>query len=333
MKGALAAVHGNASAREMLHRLVERESLPHALCLGGPSGVGKRTVALALAHCLNCLEQAELDCSCGACHKIRQAIHPDVRTVVADGNFIKIDQIRKLLQLVRMRPYEGRAKVFVIDDADRMNEESANALLKTLEEPPPDTYLVLTTSRPDSLLPTIRSRCRMVRFQALPRGEVTKILERLEIDPDEAARRALYARGSVGTALAVDLESAEARRDRALKLLQSLPDRPPTADLWQRAKELASDKEELAESLETLKVLCRDLAVVSRSGDPETFANPDLRDSLQKLAARMPSRAPLQLFREIETLREAIAGFAARQMAVEVTLLRARGLATGTPTR
>lgn len=326
MRGALAVLHGNPGLREMLDRLASRKTLPHAMCFGGPRGVGKRTTALAVARTLQCLDAADADCRCAPCRKIEGGIHPDVRTIAPDGTFLKIDQIRELISMVRLKPYEGEVKFFILRDADAMNEESANAVLKTLEEPPPDTYLVLCTSRPDALLPTIRSRCRMVRFQALPAEELLAVLHDRGLADAEARRRAMFADGSVGTALGLDLAEVEARRQRVVDAIALLQGGPSAAQVLALAKEASADKGELDATMEVWKHVARDMALVARGAAPEACAYPDLAPELAKLAARLAPSAPLRLYREADALRDALRRNVAKQIAAEVLMLRARDL-------
>ncbi|MFN7973764.1 MAG: DNA polymerase III subunit [Acidobacteriota bacterium] len=331
MKGVLAALHGNLPAREMLSRLLEQGRLPHALCLTGPTGVGKRTVALALARVLMCRREASDDCDCIPCMKIGKGIHPDVRTIVKDGTMLKIDQMRELTRLVRLKPYEADVKLFIVDDADLMNEEAGNALLKTLEEPPPGTYLVLTTARPDVLLPTIRSRCRIVRFQPLPRREVASILASRGMAAPEADRRALFSCGSVGTALSLDLPAAEERRKGVVDLLGTLSRGALASEIWKLAKDGGAEREESEATIELLKTLTRDMALLARVGPVAGLEHPDIAGDLEPIAARLGPEGTIALYRQAEAAREALTHFAPRTLALEVLYLRARELMGALP--
>src|SRR5437868_4054634 len=155
---------GHRPVVTLLARSVSRESLPPSLVFAGPGGVGKRLVATATAQALNCTarDKPPLD-ACGVCHtcrRIARGVHPDVLLVEpGDSGSIKIDRVREIVESAGYRPFEGRRRVVIIDEADALVAGAQNALLKTLEEPPPSSVFILVTSRPDALLPTVRSRC------------------------------------------------------------------------------------------------------------------------------------------------------------------------------
>jgi len=141
---------------KVLLRSIERGRLHHAHIFSGPEGVGKRLTAVSLAKALNCREMVADFCGhCVSCKKIDDGNHPDVKIVVPDGQFIKIDQIRDLQHDLQFRPFEGKKRVFIIDSADKMGLPAANSLLKTLEEPPRDSILILVTANLHSLLPAL----------------------------------------------------------------------------------------------------------------------------------------------------------------------------------
>lgn len=171
-----------------LRRAIDSDHVAHAYLFAGPPGCGKSTTARALAAAMNCTARPGHGCGdCEACTKIDGDIHPDVRTLERQGaaRIIPIDTIRReVLATVGMPPHEGRARFFLIEEAAAMQGPAANALLKTLEEPPARTHFVLGTSARDSLLPTIRSRCQTVSFQALPADVRAELSE-----GDEAAER------------------------------------------------------------------------------------------------------------------------------------------------
>lgn len=156
---------------DLLARALQSGRLAQAYLFAGPVGCGKHTAGLALAMALNCQSAPGVGChQCDSCCKITEGKHPDVRTLAPEGkqNRIPIDTIRKqVIPVLAMPPHEGKARVFLIEEATAMQGPAANALLKTLEEPPANTHFILGSANPVRLLPTIRSRCQRVNFQAL----------------------------------------------------------------------------------------------------------------------------------------------------------------------
>lgn len=183
----------------------------HAWLFHGPGGVGKRTLALAWIQSLFCstpIREASGVSGCGrclTCRKCAEGHHPDLRILEVEENKsrISVDQVRDLTRFIAFTPLEAAWKAAIIDDAAWMNEAAANALLKTLEEPPSGSLLILVTERPGALLPTIRSRCLKERFALLDDASLTRLLERLAPESDPDARQAAIglAGGSVGVAL------------------------------------------------------------------------------------------------------------------------------------
>jgi DNA polymerase III delta' subunit len=167
----LSEVRGQARVVDLLQRALQSERLAQAYLFAGPKGCGKHTTGLALAKALNCQSAPGVGChECDSCIKIDEGNHPDVRTLEPEGkqHRIPIDTIRKqVIPSLAMPPHEGKARVFLIEEAASMQGPAANALLKTLEEPPPRTHFILGTVAPIQLLPTIRSQCQRVNFQAL----------------------------------------------------------------------------------------------------------------------------------------------------------------------
>src|SRR4051812_41321204 len=211
----------------LLARSAERGTLPPSLIFAGPAGVGKRLAALSIAQALNCLSprlsnELGLDAcgECAACTRIARGVHPDVLLVEpGDNGSIKIDAVRDLIDRAAYRPFEGRRRAVIIDQADALVAAAQNGLLKTLEEPPSASVFILVTSRPDALLPTVRSRCPQLRFRPLAPDEVAVVLTRLGHSESEARAVAAIADGSIGQALeagAGDLVEARDVASRAL---------------------------------------------------------------------------------------------------------------------
>ncbi|MFA5142791.1 MAG: DNA polymerase III subunit delta' [Candidatus Omnitrophota bacterium] len=199
-------IRGQDSATLFLRRSIESGRISHAYLFAGPSGVGRRLAALDFAKAVNCLDpKAGASCDiCGQCRKIDASNHPDViifSPAKADASF-GIERIRLLEREVGLKPYEGRRKVYILDSADAMTQEAQNALLKTLEEPPSESVLILITESPASLFPTIQSRAQSVRFFPLPPEVVGSILTDLhKVDKDRAGILSRVSSGSVGKAL------------------------------------------------------------------------------------------------------------------------------------
>jgi DNA polymerase-3 subunit delta' len=282
-------VVGHQRLVSLLARSIRQDSLPPSLIFAGPAGVGKRLVALAAAQALNCPNRTEAEpghgaaeprfidaCGvCPVCARIARGIHPDVLFVEPGENgSIKIEQVREIVERVGYRPFEGRRRVVIIDEADSLVPQAQNALLKTLEEPPSCSVFILVTSRPDTLLPTVRSRCPVLRFRALDADEVARALVKQGRSQSEARAVAATADGSVGHALDASAgDLVEAREAAALVLAQAAAG----ADRLEAARNLVSktsgkgseDRERLATKLRAMSSLLRDVEVLSAGGPGE----------------------------------------------------------------
>lgn len=301
------SVAGHKRVLALLGRAIARDTLPPALLLAGPRGVGKRRTAVAIAEALNCLEvgtteEVEVDAcgACTSCMRIVRGVHPDVVVIEpGDTGTIRIDEIRVVIDRANYRPFEGRRRAVIVDDADAMMPSAQNALLKTLEEPRPGSVFVLVSSRADALLPTVQSRCPRLRFGRLPASDVAGVLMRdHEYDEVEARAAAADADGSVGAALAsrtVDLVGA---RDAARRLLEHVAQVSDPARRLESAKDLtgnksragkkntpAAEREQLAVSLRALASLLRDLGLLACGADAGSLSNADLQPGLGRLTS------------------------------------------------
>ena len=202
------SICGHDRVVEELRKTLSQGRFPHALLFVGPEGVGKKTFALKLAQALLCERSPEtaLDpCeNCPSCLQIKAGTHPDLLNVARpeEKHELPIKVIRELCLDLGLKPMHGTRRVAIVDDADDLNDEAANAFLKTLEEPPPGSALILIGTSAEVQLDTIISRCRVVRFDPLPATELAAVLAEQAIvtDPEEAARLAMLGEGSVGRA-------------------------------------------------------------------------------------------------------------------------------------
>jgi DNA polymerase-3 subunit delta' len=324
-------IAGQRAAVEMLRGLLGSGRIPHALLFHGSEGVGKATTARTFAAALVCGEGGGLACGqCHSCSLIGSGNHPDLLRVgrltraeiknkerarlvshVTDasegelGALILVDQIRKLNQLVGLRPRQGRRRVFLVDPAERMNREAQNALLKTLEEPPERSLLILVSARPHLLLPTVRSRCFSVGFADLPAEVLVPLLEASGVSAEEAEARAALSEGSVGRALSLDIDERRERRREVYEMLDSLSSGPAALErLPAMAASLAGkDEPTLLDGLRLLQGLLRDAARAGSGSGDERMIHADLAQGLTDLGRRLgPERAAV-LVRGVDRLR------------------------------
>jgi DNA polymerase-3 subunit delta' len=228
-----------------------------------------------------------------------------------------VDQVRDLIGEIAGAPFEARRRVFVVDDAHTMNEAAQNALLKSLEEPPPRSHVILVSSAPQGLRQTIRSRCQQLRFGPLPRAAVAALLaERQGLDEAEARVRAARAAGSVGAALALESETGARVREDLLELLERAPGLHPAKRM--DAAEALEQAEDPGLLLATLRSLLRDLAALRAGAAPAALLNADVAERLGALAAGPLGARAVLLAERAEDARHALRGFAGKLLTFDL---------------
>ncbi|MFQ6092365.1 MAG: DNA polymerase III subunit delta' [bacterium] len=310
-------VIGQGRAKQILSAAVHRDRLPHALLFHGPEGVGKDALALELAKLLNC---SHPPCrTCPSCLKISQGQHPDVKLILPVPSSMKVEEIgillreraqqpyfsrpftkpasisieavRELQKALAYRPFEGKWKVVLVAEADRMTPEAANALLKTLEEPPPATVLILTTARPHALLPTIVSRCQKLRLDPLSEEEIEKaLIDRLKADLPKARLASRLAVGNYRKAMEFIDEDVDRLREEALGVL-TVGLSATVAEMVEAAESLSGrvHRDDLKNLLNVALLWMRDLLLLHEGRENEGIANVDRLAELRKLARKYPS--------------------------------------------
>jgi DNA polymerase-3 subunit delta' len=306
-------VRGHEAQVKAFARAVARGRLAHAYLFTGPPGVGKRLFAAELARALLCesggatLEACD---RCTSCKLVEGGTHPDFFAVARPegSNELPIEVMRELCRGFALKSSRGRGKVAVLDDADDLNDASANCFLKTLEEPPPRSVFILIGASSERQLPTIVSRCQVVRFPPLPEADVVEILRRQELPEGAAVERlGRLSGGSPGQALALaDPALWDFRRRLLDGLLQARPDTPALAREWmhfveEAGKESGPQRRRAALVLRLVIAFLEDALALSLGGTPR-LAEPDDERLLRDLAARLP---PERLVAVLERCLEA----------------------------
>ena len=283
-------IEGHEGPLQILKRALAHGTLAHAYLFSGESGIGKKMTARGLAAAVNC-RAATPDGGCGSCpscRKVASGGHPDVRFLEAEGNEIKIDQVREAQADLALRPFEGNKKVLIVDGAEGLNAASANAFLKTLEEPPGDALIILITAMPQSLLPTIRSRCQEIVFHVLPRHILAAALARKRgLSEEDAWFLAALAQGSMGRGIEMDVEAEKALRDEVLTLWAGLGSISP-GDTLLKAEAYGKDRERLERLLDIGIEWLRDAVVYRETNEERLLVNGGRRDLLRQWCERRP---------------------------------------------
>ena len=276
-------IRGQDSAIEFLKNSIAKNKVSHAYIFVGPSGVGKRLTAVNFAKALNCLDAKDGEpCGvCAQCRKIDASNHPDVLIFYPEkeGSSLGVDKIRAVTKDIGLKPYEGRKKVYILDSADSMTQEAQNALLKTLEEPPSDSVIILITENINALFSTVRSRARRIRFFPLPGAEVRRILvDNYKVDNDRAEVLSRISSGEPARAIKYNDESFFEKRNRIIDALRNgtLPD----SDLD------GFSRPDLRLALDIMLTWYRDILIAKTGGGLQTLINVDKSDLIQDEAMK-----------------------------------------------
>lgn len=325
-------VLGQGQAKHILSQALSRSRLSHAYLFYGPESIGKKLLAQEFAKTLNCLspETGKACGTCDSCRKIEDHIHPDFfyveptkSTPTAREAAIKIDEIRALQKKLGFLPYEAKTKVAIIDQVEKMNPQACNAFLKTLEEPPSSTVLILITSNIYKLLPTIISRCQGIRFNPLPPEAIQKILNSQseeELDPTEVDLRVGRSKGQVSRALSDEATQTASYRLEMIGLIEQISFKRMDL-LFQWSKTMAKGSEPLFKILEEMLGVLRDLTFIKSGGSPDRLFNRDLMAELEPVARKKSLSNLLKMTEAVNQTQYALSGNANAQLALETMLL------------
>ena len=321
------AIYGNQQARARLERAALGDAVSHAWLLTGPANIGKTTLALEFARLLQCTGRAPTDgdpCGeCASCRKIAHGVHPDVALVGPEKGkrTLGIDAVRDMIRMASLAPTEGRWRIFVIPDIERMLLPSMNSLLKTLEEPAPQVILLLTSSEPETLLPTVLSRCQIVPMLPLSPDEVARALsERWQVADAEARALAGLANGRLGWAVRA-AEKPELREQRIHELEELAGLATATRDeRLRRAGALGTDVESARRVLELWALWWRDV-VLAAGGAGHLVTSGALRTQAERLGRALGVERAQAFLRTLLDAQLALEANANPRLTMEVLAL------------
>ena len=327
----LSDIVGHDRVVEVLRRSIRSGKTAHAYIFEGPSGCGRRKTALALMQALFCSEAGADACGvCASCRKVAAGNHADIHIVepLPDKRDISISQLRDVLRDLTMRPYEAPRSACIIEPADRMNTNSANSFLKTLEEPPGNAIIILITENADMLLPTIRSRCQLVRFAPLSPEHIALLLELSGMDTGNAALLAPLADGSMQRALELDKDSLAPRGEKLVRLLSALS-LERVATIFDASEELNGNRDETLKTIDMLLSFSRDLVhLAAGCGD---VINTTMQPMLERFAARLNMQEVLRLTDDILETRRSVQRNANAKLALDHLFMKIAGALSPRP--
>jgi DNA polymerase-3 subunit delta' len=279
---------GHTKQIESLRAALSNQRLHHAYLFAGPEGVGKRTFAMALAKAIHCAESVGDYCGhCASCASIIDSNHADVRLVqpLPNKKEISIHQVRELERELRYRSFSGERKIAIVDPASLMNVAAQNALLKTLEEPPENSLIILVTPNAGALLPTLRSRCLRLSFAPLPRQQVAAFLQRQnDISAKDAEFLAAMSMGSIGLAASLDQTTLIEKRRVWIGLLGALRQRDYQGAIA-AAEALGAKREDALAFLNWAQSWYRDVLIHRVTGTADELINLDMMSQIEQNSA------------------------------------------------
>ncbi len=316
------SVIGQERPVRFLTQMLYKGNIPHALLFTGVDGIGRQRTAEALGMALNCLNPVGVSaCNvCSSCKKVASRSHPDIIRLKPEGAFIKIDQVRTLSRQLRFAPLEGKWRIVIVNEAQAMNLEASNAILKILEEPPRRTLIILTASQTTDLLPTIVSRCQQIGFRPISYEKVADFLVDVRgLDRQTATTLAVSTRGSLGKAMSVDGEKWTAWRGDLLDQLSSFS-KKSLQPIFGFGDSLSRDKAGLADALDILMTWYRDSLMCKFS--PDRIINKDFVTKIEDMSQGEPVGELLRKVEVVHAAQAAISRNANPRLALEVMMMR-----------
>ena len=318
---------GHEWAVKLLKNHIAQKQTRHAYLFTGPQGIGKRTLGLKFTQAVNCPNSTPdaLPCEkCITCKRIQDMVYPDLNVVQAEqvGGVLKVEQIRELQHSLSLAPYEGKYRIALLLRFEEAHISASNALLKTLEEPNPQVILILTAESPELLLPTIVSRCEIIRLRPASIDSLTSALhEHMDVPQADARFLAHIANGRPG--LAVKLHNHPDQLEKRLEVIEELCSllNASRVDRFEYAQGLANDKEAARITLQTWVIFWRDI-LLKTTTSTAPLTNLDQETKIEAIASQLDTKTTYEVIKEIETTLDLMDRNVNLRLAIEVMLLK-----------
>lgn len=318
---------GHEKAIESLKRSIKNNAISHSYLFEGEEGVGKKMVAYAFSKTLLCKEKGEEPCNrCISCSKFDSGSHPDFFPIEPEKGMIRRGEVDGLIKEMATAPFESERKVFIIDDSDLMNMEGKNAILKTLEEPPHYVNIILISSNPNNLLPTILSRVQSVKFYPVKPKEIVELLmDKYNVNEARAQFIAEFTKGAIGKSISlVEEEEFFNIRDEIIKIISSLASGDKTR-AFSAMSFFNENKDTIDDILDIIIYWFRDILIYEEIGESQLIIN---KDKLEKLSSQayMNFGKINDIIGRVEETKRNIKRNINYQLAIETMLLNIGGI-------
>ncbi|QXM06880.1 DNA polymerase III subunit delta' [Crassaminicella indica] len=314
---------GQEKGINYLKRSIQNKRIAHAYIFEGPKGVGKAQIALVFAKAIQCKNYYEDVCNhCSSCLKVNTNNHPDIKMIEPEGKSIKNNQIEDFQQDLLRKPYESNKKIYIIKDANLMTDSAQNRLLKTLEEPPAYAVIILLSTNANSFLPTIKSRCQILKFHPIGEKIIEDILvNKYGMQTDEAKVLAAFSDGSLGKALKLkESEEFKIKREETIKVIEKLlkKDQLMVFELFEFFQQ---NKAYIDEILDFMLFWFRDILLLSQTESDKFLVNMDKKAALQRHMNYIAYNKIGNIIHIIEKTKNDIKANVNFQLAIEMMLL------------
>jgi len=316
-------IQGHDKTKRILKRAVKTGRLSHAYLFSGLEGIGKRLTAIALSKILLCPSHGLDPCgTCSACIQVEKGNHPDLMMISpTEKKTIPIESIRTLKQELSRKSFASGYKVCLIDDAETMTIAAENSLLKTLEEPPPDSIIILISAQPYRLLPTVLSRCQHIKFQPLPISTASALIrKKMNVDEETDSLLVSLTGGSPGKALQLNADYVKKLRDSWIKYSEA-SSHASGEDIFNLAEDFCRDKDTLDLRLNLLRLWYRDMILYKVYGSSEKLLNSDKTEEIVLQSASWSLKKLLNALFCIEDYSQTLDYNVNHQLAVEALLI------------